>query len=107
VSFRDRAEPGGTSIEKHPNLPNGNPDPRDGSGVYGAHPLTGWNHFQVGAELPIHIFHLGGYSSEHWAPADANVYLVPFGAYSYHISNPTPGTERNEGWGGGKVQVTF
>src|SRR5262249_42137284 len=34
VSFRDRTEPGGA-----------NP--------YGGHPLTGWNHVQAGAELPI------------------------------------------------------
>jgi hypothetical protein len=88
VSFRDRAEPGGT-------------------GLYGAHPLTGWNHFQAGVELPIHLVHLGGFSSERWAPPDAHVYLVPTGAYSYHISNPTPGTERNEWWGGAKVEVTF
>jgi hypothetical protein len=105
VSFRDRTEPGGTSAEtvglfsNHPN--------RAASGVYGAHPLTGWNHFQAGVELPIHLVHLGGYSSERWAPPDAHVYLVPTGAYSYHISNPTPGTDRNEWWGGAKVEVTF
>lgn len=114
VSFRDRTEPGGTSAETAPivfNLPPPNPNPlinqRNGSGIYGAHPLTGWNHFQAGVELPIHILHLGGYSSERWAPPDAHVYLVPTGAYSYHISNPTPGTERNEWWGGAKVEVTF
>ena len=47
VSFRDRTEPGGA-----------NP--------YGGHPLTGWNHVQVGAELPIHLAHLGGFSSTKW-----------------------------------------
>jgi hypothetical protein len=105
VSFRDRTEPGGTSAEtvglfsNHPN--------RAASGVYGAHPLTGWNHFQAGVELPIHLVHLGGYSSERWAPPDAHVYLVPTGAYSYHISNPAPGTDRNEWWGGAKIEVTF
>jgi len=102
VSFRDRTEPGGTSQET---APIGNP--RRGSGVYGAHPLTGWNHFQAGVELPIHLIHLGGYSSERWAPPDAHVYLVPTGAYSYHISNPLPGTDRNEWWGGAKIEVTF
>ena len=102
VSFRDRTEPGGTSLET---APAGNP--RGGSGIYGAHPLTGWNHFQAGVELPIHVAHLGGFSSEKWAPPDAHVYFVPTGAYSYHISNPTPGTERNEWWGGAKVEVTF
>jgi hypothetical protein len=102
VSFRDRTEPGGTSLET---APIGNH--RNGSGIYGAHPLTGWNHFQAGIELPIHLVHLGGSSSERWAPPDAHVYLVPTGAYSYHISNPTPGTDRNEWWGGAKVEVTF
>jgi hypothetical protein len=103
VSFRDRAEPGGTSAE----TAFGPHFRRNGSGVYGAHPLTGWNHFQAGVELPIHVAHLGGFSSERWAPPDAHVYLVPTGAYSYHISNPTPGTDRNEWWGGAKVEVTF
>jgi hypothetical protein len=88
VSFRDRTEPGGA-----------NP--------YGGHPLTGWNHVQVGAELPIHLAHLGGFSSTKWAPPDADLYFVPFGAYSYHISNPPPGTDRNEGWGGAKFELTF
>jgi hypothetical protein len=109
VSFRDRTEPGGTSTETAIPPPPGNvpPNPRNGSGGYGAHPLTGWNHFQAGVELPIHLVHLGGYSSERWAPPDAHVYLVPTGAYSYHISNPTPGTDRNEWWGGAKIEVTF
>jgi hypothetical protein len=112
VSFRDRSEPGGTSAETAPIVQNPPPNPptinpRNGSGIYGAHPLTGFNHFQAGVELPIHILHLGGYSSERWAPPDAHVYLVPTGAYSYHISNPTPGTDRNEWWGGAKVEVTF
>jgi len=102
VSFRDRSEPGGTSLEI---APAG--DPRGGSGIYGAHPLTGFNHFQAGIELPIHLLHLGGFSNTNWAPPDAHLYLVPFGAYSYHISNPTPGTDRNEWWGGAKVEVTF
>jgi hypothetical protein len=88
VSFRDRTEPGGA-----------NP--------YGGHPLTGWNHVQVGAELPIHLAHLGGLSSTKWAPPDADLYFVPLGAYSYHISNPPPGTDRNEWWGGAKFEVTF
>jgi hypothetical protein len=88
VSFRDRVEPGGA-----------NP--------YGAHPLTGFNHAQVGVEVPIHLAHLGGFSSAPWAPPDANLYLVPFGAYSYHISRPPPGTDRDEWWGGGKFEITF
>jgi hypothetical protein len=88
VSFRDRTEPGGA-----------NP--------YGGHPLTGWNHVQAGAELPIHLAHLGGFSSTKWAPPDADLYFVPFGAYAYHISNPPPGTDRNEWWGGAKFELTF
>jgi hypothetical protein len=88
VSFRDRVEPGGV-----------NP--------YGGHPLTGWNHAQAGVEVPIHLAHLGGSSSSRWAPPDANLYVVPFGAYSYHISNPPPGTDRDEWWGGGKFEITF
>jgi len=88
VSFRDRTEPGGA-----------NP--------YGGHPLTGWNHVQAGAELPIHLAHLGGFSDTKWAPPDADLYFVPFGAYAYHISNPPPGTDRNEWWGGARFEVTF
>lgn len=88
VSFRDRTEPGG----RWP---------------YGAHPLTGFNHVQAGAELPIHLVHLGGFSSGPWAPPDADLYFVPFGDYAYHISRPTPGTSRNEWWGGAKVEITF
>ena len=88
VSFRDRTEPGGA-----------NP--------YGGHPLTGWNHVQVGAEVPIHLVHLGGFSSSQWAPPDADLFLVPFGDYAYHISNPPAGTDRNEWWGGGKFEITF
>jgi len=88
VSFRDRTEPGG-------------------SWPYGGHPLTGFNHAQAGAELPIHLVHLGGFSSTQWAPPDADLYFVPFGDYAYHISRPTPGTDRSEWWGGAKFEVTF
>jgi hypothetical protein len=88
VSFRDRTEPGG-------------------SNPFGGHPLTGWNHVETGAQLPIHLAHLGGFSSTPWAPPDADFYFVPFGAYAYHISNPTPGTDRDEWWGGAKFEVTF
>ena len=88
VSFRDRTEPGGA-----------NP--------YGGHPLTGWNHVQAGAELPIHLAHFGGFSDTKWAPPDADLYFVPLGAYAYHISNPPPGTDRNEWWGGARFEVTF
>jgi hypothetical protein len=88
VSFRDRTEPGGA-----------NP--------YGGHPLTGWNNALVGAEIPIHILHWSGTSAPPWAAPNPNLYLVPFAAYSYHISNPTAGTDRDEAWGGGKIELTF
>ena len=88
VSFRDRTEPGG-------------------SWPYGSHPLTGFNHVQAGAELPIHLVHLGGFSSSQWAPPDADLFFVPFGDYAYHISRPTAGTSRSEWWGGGKFEITF
>jgi len=88
VSFRDRVEPGG-------------------SWPFGAHPLTGWNHVETGASLPIHLAHLGGFSSGPWAPPDADLYFTPFGAFAYHISNPPPGTDRDEWWGGARFEVTF
>jgi len=88
VSFRDRTEPGGA-----------NP--------YGGHPLTGWNHAEVGASLPIHLAHLGGFSSTQWAPPEADLYFTPFGAFAYHISNPPAGTDRDEWWGGARFEVTF
>ncbi len=88
VSFRDRTEPGGA-----------NP--------YGGHPLTGWNHVETGASLPIHLAHLGGSSSSKWAPPDADLYFTPFGAFAYHISNPPAGTDRDEWWGGARFEVTF
>jgi hypothetical protein len=69
--------------------------------------LVGWNHTQVGIEAPIHLLHFKGSASADWAPADVRVNLVPFGDYSYHISTPTAGTDRNEWWGGAKVAVTF
>jgi hypothetical protein len=88
VSFRDRTEPGG-------------------SWPYGGHPYTGFNHVQAGAELPIWLVHLGGFSSTKWAPPDADLFFVPFGDYAYHIGRPTAGTDRNEWWGGGKFELTF
>jgi hypothetical protein len=70
-------------------------------------PLRGWNVAQVGLELPIHLFHVVGHSSGPCAPPDFRLNLVPFMTYSYHISDPTPGTDRNEVWGGAKVAITF
>jgi hypothetical protein len=69
--------------------------------------LSGWNVAQAGLELPIRLLHFVGTSSVPCAPPDVTVYLVPFGWYSYHISEPTVGTDRNEEWGGVKLTVTF
>ena len=71
------------------------------------HSLSDWNVVQAGLELPIHLLHFVGTSSVPCAPPDVNVYLVPFGWYSHHISEPTPGTDRDEEWGGVKLTVTF
>jgi hypothetical protein len=69
--------------------------------------LSGWNVAQAGLELPIRLLHFIGTSATSCAPPDVTVYLVPFGWYSYHISEPTVGTDRNEEWGGVKLTVTF
>jgi len=69
--------------------------------------LVGWNVAQAGLELPIRLLHFSGSSGTPYAPPDVTVYLVPSGWYSYHISDPTPGTDRNEAWGGVKFTVTF
>jgi hypothetical protein len=69
--------------------------------------LSGWNVAQVGIDLPIRLLHTVGFSSGPCAPADLNVYITPFGWYSYHISDPTPSTDRNEFWGGVKLTATF
>jgi hypothetical protein len=70
-------------------------------------PLRGWNVAQAGLELPIHLFHVVGHSSGPCAPPDFRLNLVPFMTYSYHISDPTAGTDRNEVFGGAKVAITF
>jgi hypothetical protein len=75
--------------------------------VFRGRPLRGWNVAQAGLELPIHLFHVAGNSSGPCAPPDLHVSLVPFMTYSYHISPPTPGTDRNEVFGGAKFAVTF
>ena len=69
--------------------------------------LTGFNVAQVGLEVPTRLFHAVGNSTGRFAPPDVSLYFVPFGAYSYHISDPTPGTDRNEFWGGAKFTLTF
>jgi hypothetical protein len=62
---------------------------------------------QVGLELPIHLLQFVGYSSGPCAPPDVHLDLVPNFTYSYHISQPTAGTDRNEVFGGAKVALTF
>jgi hypothetical protein len=69
--------------------------------------LSGWNAAQAGLELPIHLLHAVGSSSGPCAPADFDFYLTPFVWYSYHISDPTPSTDRDEWWGGAKFTATF
>jgi hypothetical protein len=98
-SYHDRSEPVNVLADSDPN--------HDFKDILRGRSLVGWNHTQVGLELPIHILHFAGSSSTEWAPPDVRVNLVPFGDYSYHISKPTAGTDRNEWWGGVKVAVTF
>jgi hypothetical protein len=92
-SFGDRSEPVA--------------NPANFAEVIRGRPLRGFNVAQVGIEVPIHLFHVVGTSDGPCAPPDLRVNLVPFGTYSYHISDPTPGTDRNEFWGGVKLAVTF
>jgi hypothetical protein len=93
VSFHDRSEP----------ISN----PRNFRDVIRGRSLSGWNAAQAGLELPIHLLHVVGYSSGACAPPDLHVDLVPFMTYSYHISEPPIGTDRNEVFGGAKVAITF
>jgi hypothetical protein len=69
--------------------------------------LSGWNVAQVGLEVPIHLLQFVGYSSGPCAPPDVHLDLVPNFTYSYHISEPTAGTDRNEVFGGAKFAITF
>lgn len=56
-------------------------------------PLYGFNHFQTGGELVLQV-------NEH-------LRFIGFGYYARHLASPTAGTEENEGWGGGKVALSF
>jgi hypothetical protein len=60
---------------------------------FGGRPLTGFSHAQAGLELAFHI--------------TPHIDIVPQAAYSYHISEPPIGTDRNEFWGGVKVAVNL
>ena len=62
---------------------------------------------QAGLEMPIHLLHVVGYSSGSCALPDVNLSFVPICTYSYHISEPTAGTDRNEVFGGAKLALTF
>ena len=93
VSFHDRVEPVA--------------NPETLKDAVRGHSLSGFDVAQAGLELPIHLLHTVGNSDGPYAPPDVDLYFVPFGWYSYHISDPTPGTDRNEWWGGAKFTVTF
>jgi len=81
--------------------------PAFGIDYYRGKPLRDWNVAQFGLETPIHLLHFVGYSSGPCAAPDVHLDLVPTFTYSHHISRPTPGTDRDEVFGGVKVAVTF
>jgi hypothetical protein len=56
-------------------------------------PFYGWNHIQAGAELVIQI--------------TDTFRLVPQVNWMGHISDPSPGTNEDEWWGGAKAEVIF
>ena len=85
-SFHDRSEPFGNE----PNPPK--------SHLFHGQTLVGFNHAQFGGTIPIELWR---------GPSHCALTLEPFGAYAYHISDPTAGTDRNEGWGGVQVVFTF
>jgi hypothetical protein len=82
-------------------------DPNSFKEIIKGRSLSGFNHAEVGVELPIHLFQWKGFTSTHYAPPSPSLDFVPFGAYSYHISEPPPETDRNEVWGGAKFALTF
>jgi hypothetical protein len=93
ASFHDRSEPVANPVKKKEAI-------RGDS-------LSGFNVAQLGLDVPIHLLHMMGYSSGPCAPPNLNLYFTPFAWYSYHISDPTPSTDRNEFWGGAKFTATF
>lgn len=92
-SFHDRTEP----ID----------NPRNLRELIRGQSLVGWNVAQVGLEVPIRLWQFTGHPVGNFAGDEVALYVVPSGWYSYHISDPTPGTERNEGWYGAKLTLTF
>jgi hypothetical protein len=94
-SFHDRTEPSDVSgpfVEKN---------------FVRARSLVGFNNAQVGVKVPILLWSGTGNASGSFAPAEAVFSFAPFGAYSYHISTPPIGTDRNEVWGGAQFELTF
>ena len=60
---------------------------------FGGSPFTGFTHAQAGLDL---VFHL-----------TPHIDFIPQVVYSYHISNPPIGTDKNEFWGGVRVAVNL
>jgi hypothetical protein len=88
VSFHDRTEPYG--------------NPQSFRQFVRSRSLVGFNNVQTGVKIPIELWRSHG---PHGPQAALD--FAPFGAYSYHISDPPPGTDRNELWGGGQFEFTF
>lgn len=63
------------------------------AGTFAGRPLTGFNNAEAGLELEFHI--------------TPNIAIVPVAHYSYHISQPPIGTDRDEFWGGVKIAVSL
>jgi hypothetical protein len=87
-SFHDRTEPYG--------------NPQTFRQFVRSRSLVGFNNAQTGVKIPIELWRSHGPSGP-----GAALDFAPFGAYSYHISDPPAGTNRNELWGGGQVEFTF
>lgn len=64
--------------------------------------LVGFNNAQFGVKIPIELCR-----SRNPGGPEAVFTFAPFGAYSYHISEPPAGTDRNEVWGGGQFELIF
>lgn len=64
--------------------------------------LVGFNNAQAGVKVPIVL-----YRSHGTGGPEAVLTFAPFGAYSYHISEPPSGTDRHEVWGGAQLELTF
>jgi hypothetical protein len=94
-SFHDRTEPSDVS------------GPFKEKDFVRARSLVGFNNAQVGVKVPITLWSGTGNATGSFAPAEAVFSFAPFGAYSYHISNPPIGTDRNEVWGGAQFEFTF